>query len=68
MAEHHVAHTSDNDYVEHEKTYNLFLTLTKWGALACVVIVLMFGSATGLVPWLLTLLVAAVGGFVTAKI
>ncbi|HRK24457.1 MAG TPA: aa3-type cytochrome c oxidase subunit IV [Beijerinckiaceae bacterium] len=58
MAEHHGSHRVDNDYVEHEKTYNLFVTLTKWGTVASLLIVLFAGSMTSLVPWALTLVLA----------
>lgn len=61
MAEHHVPHTSDNDYVEHEKTYNLFLSLTKWGTVFTVILVLFIGSMTSLIPWALTLFVSILG-------
>jgi heme O synthase-like polyprenyltransferase len=66
MAEHHVSHGSDNDYVEHEKTYKLFLSLTKWGAVLSLLIVLFAGSMTALLPWALTLVlgVLLVGGAV----
>lgn len=56
MAEHHVSHGADNDYVEHEKTYNLFLWLTKWGTVGTVLLLLFIGSMTSLVPWALTLI------------
>ncbi|HRJ69746.1 MAG TPA: aa3-type cytochrome c oxidase subunit IV [Beijerinckiaceae bacterium] len=55
MADQHAPHNVDNDYVEHEKTYELFLTLTKWGTIATVILVLFIGSMTSLVPWALTL-------------
>ncbi len=29
----------DMDYVEHEATYNLFLTMTKWGTIGVIAIV-----------------------------
>lgn len=58
MAEHHVSHTVDNDYAEHEKTYTFFTTLTKWATVACIVILLFIGSTTSLVPWALTLFLA----------
>lgn len=67
MADHHVTHATDNDYVEHEKTYNLFLTLAKWGTLLTIVIVLFAGSMTGLIPWMLTLLATVLGGVVAMK-
>jgi hypothetical protein len=28
---------ADMDFIEHEKTYRLFLTLTKWAAAACAI-------------------------------
>ena len=64
MAGHHGSHGVDNDYVEHEKTYNLFIGLTKWGAVVSLLILLFAGSMTSLVPWALTLVLAVlmVGG------
>ena len=59
MAEHNSGHhVADNDYVEHEKTYDLFLALTKWGAIGTILLVLFIGSMTHLVPWALTFFVA----------
>ncbi|QCI63520.1 aa3-type cytochrome c oxidase subunit IV [Phreatobacter stygius] len=29
--------TAPMDYAEHEKTYNLFISLTKWGSIAVIV-------------------------------
>jgi hypothetical protein len=54
MAQHPVSHHADNDYVEHEKSYSLFLGLMKWGTIATIAIVLFIGSVTQLVPWALT--------------
>lgn len=46
MAEHattEYAIADGNDYVEHERTYAIFTALTKWGAIAvAVVLVLMW--------------------------
>ncbi len=30
-----------NDYAEHERTYELFLTLTKWGVIFVVIILIL---------------------------
>lgn len=50
MADHgkvEYAAAKDNDYAEHEATYNLFIWLTKWGVITCLVIVaLMFWFLT----------------------
>ena len=59
MAEHNAAkHVVDNDYAEHEKTYDLFLALTKWGTIGTILIVLFIGSMTHLIPWALTFIIA----------
>lgn len=67
MADHHAPTTVDNDYVEHESTYLLFLALMKWGSVATIILLLFIGSMTSLVPWALTLflsvLVLAAGSF-----
>jgi hypothetical protein len=44
MAEHGAAEigtATGNDYPEHERTYRFFLGLTKWGAAAVVVILIL---------------------------
>ena len=61
MAEKHVPHAVDNDYVEHEKTYNLFLAMTKWGTVFTIILVMFIGSMTSLIPWALTLFVSILG-------
>ena len=39
MADHHnSAGQSGMDYAEHEKTYELFVGLTKWGTIFCVAV------------------------------
>lgn len=54
MAEHHSGHhVVDNDYVEHEKTYNFFLALTKWGTIASILLLVFIGAMTHTVPWAL---------------
>lgn len=55
MADHHPPSKVDNDYVEHENTYVLFLNLMKWGSVATIILLLFIGSMTSLVPWALTL-------------
>jgi hypothetical protein len=36
----------DMDYAEHERTYALFLTLTKYGAIACIALVVILAVLT----------------------
>ncbi|MEI2733506.1 MAG: aa3-type cytochrome c oxidase subunit IV [Rhodoblastus sp.] len=36
----------DMDYVEHEKTYNLFIALFKWGTVFSVACVVLLGVLT----------------------
>lgn len=40
-SEPHVDGTAPMDYAEHEKTYELFVGLTKWGSVAVVVILVL---------------------------
>ncbi|SDO17620.1 aa3-type cytochrome c oxidase subunit IV [Phyllobacterium sp. OV277] len=53
MAEHHDTAPAElgapMDYPEHEKTYNLFLALSKWGVVTCVGLVaaMAFGFFAG---------------------
>lgn len=55
MAEQPVAHAVDNDYAEHERTYERFIGLTKWASVAILIALLFIGSMTSLIPWALTL-------------
>ena len=49
MADHHATQTAGEhpsmDYAEHEKTYRMFIGLTKWGAILSVA-VLVFMAIT----------------------
>lgn len=36
----------DMDYAEHERTYALFLNLTKYGAIGCIVLVIIMAVLT----------------------
>lgn len=53
MAEHHDTAPAElgapMDYNEHERTYNLFLALSKWGAIICIALVaaMAFGFFAG---------------------
>lgn len=40
-SEPHVDGTAPMDYAEHEKTYELFVGLTKWGSIAVVVVLIL---------------------------
>jgi hypothetical protein len=37
---------ADMDYAEHERTYRRFLTLMKWGAIHCIVILIILAFLT----------------------
>ena len=37
----HVDGTAPMDYAEHERTYDLFIGLTKWGSVAVIVILVL---------------------------
>lgn len=47
------------DYAEHEKTFDLFASLVKWGTVASLVITLLAGAATGTISWIFFLAVTA---------
>ncbi len=56
------------DYAEHEKTYSMFLTLAKFGTLACVALMIamafgFFTSAGFFSATILFILINAVGVF-----
>jgi hypothetical protein len=42
MADHHAASAGHPamDYAEHEKTYRLFVSMTKWGTVAMVILMI----------------------------
>ncbi|CEJ14238.1 Bacterial aa3 type cytochrome c oxidase subunit IV [bacterium YEK0313] len=40
-SEPHVDGTAPMDYAEHEKTYELFVGLTKWGSVAVVLVLIL---------------------------
>ena len=57
---------AEMDYAEHEKTYNMFLALTKYGTLACIAIVIgmavgFFTTAGVITASLITIIVCAIG-------
>ena len=59
---------AEMDYAEHDKTYNLFLGLAKYVALACVALLIsmafgFFTPAGFFSATVLFLLICAVGGF-----
>lgn len=45
------------DYAEHEKTFDLFAGLVKWGTVASLVLTLLAGAATGTISWVFFLAV-----------
>ena len=60
---------ADMDYAEHDKTYNVFLELVKYGSLVCVAILaaMAFGFFTPagfLYSLILFVLICAVGAFI----
>lgn len=60
---------ADMDYAEHEKTYNGFLTLAKYGSLVCAAILLAmaFGFFAGggfISSTILFVLICAIGGYI----
>lgn len=59
------------DYVAHEKTYNGFLALTKFGTLACVVLMLAmavgFFMGGGFFGGLLVFIILNVAGFILLR-
>ncbi|MEM6463099.1 MAG: aa3-type cytochrome c oxidase subunit IV [Pseudomonadota bacterium] len=60
---------AEMDYSEHEKTYDMFLALTKYGTLACIAIIIgmtvgFFTSAGFITSTLLTIIIIAVGYYI----
>jgi len=55
------------DYAEHEKTFNLFVELFKWGTVISLAFVLVVGASTGTISWLFALIVGALVTAITAK-
>lgn len=59
---------AEMDYAEHEKTYNGFLVLAKYGTLACVALLIamafgFFTPAGWISSTILFLLIVAIGGY-----
>lgn len=59
---------AEMDYAEHEKTYNVFLALAKYGSLVCaaILVAMAFGFFAGgglISSIILFLLICAVGGY-----
>lgn len=57
---------AEMDYTEHEKTYDMFLALTKYGTLLCVAIIIgmaigFFTTAGVITASLITIIICAVG-------
>lgn len=58
VAERHDNDIPAMDYAEHEKTFRLFGGLIKWGTVGSVLFVLLVGSFSGILPWVVTLLLS----------
>jgi hypothetical protein len=59
---------AEMDYAEHEKTYNAFLALAKYGSLVCAALLIamafgFFGGGGFISSTILFLLICAVGGY-----
>ena len=59
---------ADMDYAEHEKTYSIFLSITKWSVLHCVALLIamafgFFTSAGFASSLVLFVVLLVVGGF-----
>ncbi|MDA4847184.1 aa3-type cytochrome c oxidase subunit IV [Hoeflea poritis] len=62
---------AEMDYSEHEKTYNMFLSLAKYGTLACIVILIAmavgFFTAAGFITATLVAIILFAIGFYLLK-
>lgn len=74
MSEHHTGPVevgAEMNYGEHEKTYNAFLTMTKFGTmLVCVLMLAMvagFFTSAGFLGGLIVFLALSVAGFVLLR-
>lgn len=60
---------AEMDYAEHEKTYNMFLTLAKFGTLVCIAILIgmavgFFTTAGVITATLITIIILAIGYYI----
>jgi hypothetical protein len=74
MSEHHAGPVevgAEMNYAEHEKTYNAFLTMTKYGTmLLCVLMLAMvagFFTSVGFLGGLIVFLVLSAAGFILLR-
>jgi len=63
---HHHEHNA-MDYAEHERTFDLFASLIKWGTVLSLIITLLAGAFTATVPWSFVLIVSALMVAITVK-
>lgn len=74
MAEHHTGPLETGapmDYAEHEKTYNFFLTATKYGTLFCVSLLIAmaagFFTSAGFFSAVVLFILLNIAGFVLLR-
>ncbi len=74
MAEHHTGPLETGapmDYAEHEKTYNFFLTATKYGTLFCVALLIAmaagFFTSAGFFSAFVLFVLLNIAGFVLLR-
>lgn len=74
MAEHHTGPVETGapmDYAEHEKTYNFFLTASKFGTLFCVALLISmaagFFTSAGFFSALVLFILLNIAGFVLLR-
>ncbi len=60
---------AEMDYAEHEKTYEMFLMLAKYGTLACIAVMVglavgFFTTAGVIAATLITIIICAIGYYI----
>ncbi len=55
------------DYAEHDKTFDLFAGLIKWGTVGSLMITLLAGAATNTIPWIFAIVVSALMTAIVVK-
>jgi hypothetical protein len=66
-ADHHHRETNGMDYAEHDRTFDLFASLIKWGTVVSLGITLLAGAFTATIPWSFALIVTALMVWITVK-
>lgn len=66
-ADNHHNDASGMDYAEHDKTFDLFAGLIKWGTVGSLMITLLAGAATHAISWIFAIIVSVLMSVIVIK-